>query len=435
MDLSRREFLTAMAAAGFYTPFATGRELEPTRNIQPGYSVLQGMTDENSAQFSIVLPKNKNWKFRVIGVFTNLQFMRELSSQIFTRDFSEFAVHKIFVDGLQLHQEYELQISTEKGEVVDRRIFKALDLSARSVRLALASCSVDHINREDVWYRVGEQRPDLFIFVGDSVYTDRVHLLYTRKPDPEQIWNRYVDTRNRVSFYFQKHLIPTLAIWDDHDYGGNNVGRSFRYRSETTQIFETFFAQDERPNLVPGPGVSRKFSAFNADFFLLDGRSFRDTSKRQDADFFGREQESWFFNNINPRATFILSGSVFYGAYTNKDSFEGQFQKSFERFVSGVKSSEALACLGSGDVHFSEVMKIESKQFGYESFELVSSSLHSGTFPGHQYRFRNERRLESTSSHNFVIFEGEFSDDRIFGSAASYSGGGQEYQIDVTARR
>jgi hypothetical protein len=94
-----------------------------------------------------------------------------------------------------------------------------------------------------------------------------------------------------------------------------------------------------------------------------------------------------------------------------------------------------LFAFGSGDVHFSEVMEIEAAELGYPTFEIVSSSIHSYTFPGHENRFSNPRRRASTSSHNFVIFEGIFGEDSIEGTVSAWSGGRRDFHTAVLAKR
>lgn len=433
---SRRQFLASLVGVGAFA-HASG-EMETDSFLfheqqKRGFSILQGLTDETTAQFSIVVPKNTQWMIEILD--STATPLGTLRVQSFERPFSDFAVYKVFAEGLRLGEAYKLRVLDPMKNVRDEREFRALDLSPRSVRLAFASCMCDHLHRDDVWAAFANQRPEMAFFIGDSVYGDRPGFFTVKKPDPAQLWNRYVATRNRVAFYFQQQLIPVLAIWDDHDFGGNNVCRSYPYKEDSKLIFETFFAQEERASTLLGPGISRRFSAFGADFMLMDGRTFRDAWGDPDPRMFGSSQEKWFFSAIQAKPTWILNGSVFYGAYTGKDSYEGQYSGDFKTFISKLKETEGLFCFGSGDVHFSEIMDVEAAQLGYKTFEMVSSSMHSYTFPGHHHRWYNPRRRVSTSAHNFTVFEGEFTAAGIDGVITSYSSSSQEFRTPVRVTR
>lgn len=447
MAWSRRGFLGLMfgAGAGALAQAAeVPRELMGARpesflfreKPKQGFSILQGMTDETSAQFSLLLPRQSEWKIEIADPGAEGATPAVSPVTVSMRDFSDFAVHKLKVEGLRLGRDYTLRVrEVPTGAIKDERTFGALDLSRRAVKLGFLSCACDHLHRDDIWERLESERPEMVFFLGDNVYGDLPRLITVRRADPRQLWERYVQTRNRVAFYFQKRLTPVLAIWDDHDFGGNNLSRENPYKDDARLIFETFFAQEDRAALIHGPGIARRFSAFGADFFLLDGRTYRDAGGQADSRMFGSTLEKWLFPNVQAKPTWLLNGSVFYGAYTGKDSFEGNYANDFARFIARLRETEGLFCFGSGDVHFSELMDIEKEQLGYPTFEMISSSVHSFTFPGHEWRWHNARRRTATSAHNFSIFEGEFAEDGLNGSITSYSSRAVEYRKDVSVRR
>jgi alkaline phosphatase D len=432
MAWSRREFMGMLFGAGAMFRFQ-GKAADPDslffdEEDKVGFSILQGMTDETSAQFSLVLPADNKW---TIEISPNLP----LSSQsIVTREYSAYVVYKIVVEGLQLGHSYMLRVLDEKGMIQDERQFQALDLDKADVKLSFASCANDHVNRDDIWHQFEKQNPDMIFFLGDSVYADQLSMIDILQADPQQLWNRFVETRNRVAFYFQKKLKPVLATWDDHDFGGNNANSTYMYKEESRQVFETFFAQAARPALLTGPGVAKRLSAFGADFFLFDDRTFRGEWNTPNSRMFGDAQETWFFDNVGAKPTWLMNGSVYYGAYTEKDSFEGQYSDDFVRWIERLKKTEGLFCFASGDVHFSEIMDIEAEQLGYPTFEMVSSSIHSFAFPGHQWRFSNPRRRHSCGSHNFTVFEGNFK-DAIEGRITAFTASNEAFSTEVSVSR
>jgi len=430
----RREFFAWMAAGTAALKSAYSFAAPGAAPVNAGFSVLQGMTDETSAQFSIVVPESVDVQFQVVPSKASVPLPSWLSGNS-GHPGSDRRVWRVSADGLQLGESYLLQIKDASGALLDEREFSALDLSPRKVKLGLVSCALDHLHRKDVWRQLEKQKPDLIFFLGDNVYCDRKTLgEKIDEPDPELIWQRYVATREKVAFYFQKRLTPVLAIWDDHDFGGNNAGVNYPFKRETTDIFRAFFPQDLRPSLESGPGIARKFSAFGADFFLLDGRSFRGEPKK-DEPMLGQEQEDWIFTTAGRRATLFLNGSVFFGAYGDFESFEGFHQPAFQNFLGRLRSSEALAGFVSGDVHFSELMDVEESVLGYKTFELVSSSIHSFTFPAHHERFHNPRRREADSNHNFLIFEAEFGADEMRGHVTCWGSSFDQFDGAVAVTR
>ncbi len=430
MRIRRREFLGWLAAAGAAakSSFSYAQSNPPTRS--GGLSILQGMTDEVSAQFSIVLPRAEEFTLEVVGGKT-ISLL-----QSYSRTTSEYLVRKFMVSDLEPGVDFTLKIFRANGELADERVFRALDISRSKAKIAFISCAMDHLHKAEVWDQLAGQNPDICFFLGDNVYADRKSLFEKVKDvDPVLLWNRYVETRNKVSFYFQKRLTPTLATWDDHDFGGNNVDKSYPHSAASKEIFETFFAQSSRPALAAGPGIARHFAAFGADFFLLDGRSFRDAPS-PGGRIFGEEQEAWLYGRLQPRPGILLSGSLFFGAYAEGlDSFEGEYQQNFAEFRERIRASGAIAAFASGDVHYSEIMNIEPEQLGYPTFELVSSSIHSLTFPGIHDRFTNPRRVHADSTPNFMLLEAEFSHSGIKGEAICWTGFGDQFRAGVEAFR
>lgn len=441
MAWNRREFLGLLAASGL----GARASADPSTEFYPnswlfkestkqGFSILQGMTDETTTQFSVVVLRASSWAAEIVrrdGVPAQI----EVESERVERQFSPYAVLKLKVYGLELGVDYVLRILDSSGGAHDERDFRTLDLSSAGARIAFVSCQLDLLHRDDIWKRLSERDPQMVMFVGDNVYADRTSFINKRPADEKQLWERYVLTRNRVAFYFQRKLTPVVATWDDHDYGADNAGKNYEYKDVSRVTFESFFAQSARPALVEGPGIAKKLSAFGADFFFLDGRSYRDEGQSEGALILGEEQENWLFSSIGAKPTWLINGSLFFGAYYSGESFEGNYTTNFKSFLKRLAGTAGTCCFVSGDVHFSEVMDIEPKILGYPTFEAVSSSMHSYTFPGHESRFSNPRRRITASAHNFVLFEGRCEGRSIAGELISQSAAREEFRTRVQVSR
>ncbi|MGE4133093.1 MAG: alkaline phosphatase D family protein [Bdellovibrionales bacterium] len=417
---SRRDFFAWTAATAAMAKSSVSFALDqipPASASNPGFSILQGYTDHESTYINVVAKASEVLEFSVQGGYwePRIQMVRT------DRASSENCVYQLWIRDLVLGQEYTFSIKGPSGNLLDQRTFAALDLGPRRVRLGFVSCAMDHLHRADIWQELNRARPDLIFFLGDNVYADRRSLAEkVTLVEPDFLWERYVQTRERVAFYYLPRLTPVLAIWDDHDFGGNNVNSTYPFKAESKEIFETFFPQPDAQFMETGPGIARRFSGFGAEFFLLDGRTFRSSPGSPSGTMFGQEQTTWLAGQLQPKPSWLMNGSLFYGAYGDFESFEGDFPDDFARFKTLLRRSGATPAFVSGDVHYSEVMRIESEQLGFESFELVSSSIHSMTFPGHHLRFNNPRRQVADSAHNFMIWEGEFTDQSIQGEVVSY---------------
>ena len=80
-------------------------------------------------------------------------------------------------------------------------------------RIAFGSCLGQDLP-QPIWARVLATRPDLFLFLGDNVYSDT--------DDPKLLRAAYAKLASQPGFQSRKKSVPILATWDDHDYGTND---------------------------------------------------------------------------------------------------------------------------------------------------------------------------------------------------------------------
>lgn len=422
--MDRRSFLrlSALAVSLLFAPIARAVRRGPL-------SILQGLTDEHSTQISIVVPEAESFSYQVIGGNGPPPVLQQ--SQISRQD-SAWAIDRLVITGLQAHQEYLLIVSDVSGAEIDKRSFYALDRSGQDARFAIVSCINDQMTADEEWKALIADRPDLLFMIGDTTYADQ--LGGNRKvADPAQLWQRHVETRNTVPFYFSSLLIPTLATWDDHDFGANDANRTYPYAKESRDIFLSFFPQDPSvsSSLLVGPGVSSMFQAFGQNFFLLDDRTYRTEVGAQEPSHWGLAQESWMTEiaKAHPVPSWFFNGSLFFGAYkAGGESVEGQHPESLKRLGKVLAELPQVCVLSSGDVHYSEIMKIEASWLGYSTLEVVSSSIQSIFFPDMDKYLDNPRRLDSMADHNYVLVESKATSLAELNISVSARGaGGKEF--------
>src|SRR5436190_18218787 len=77
-------------------------------------------------------------------------------------------------------------------------------------RIAFGSCA--HQDRpQPIWDAVVAARPDLFLFIGDTVYADTT--------DMDAMRATYARLAALPGYQKLLRTCPVLATWDDHDYG------------------------------------------------------------------------------------------------------------------------------------------------------------------------------------------------------------------------
>ena len=125
-----------------------------------------------------------------------------------------------------------------------------------------------------MWDTLRAQDFPAFVILGDNVYIDsprspetQRYCYYRRYSRPE--WRRFVAETS------------IFAIWDDHDFGTNESLSSSRIDDPPWKlgVWGVFVENFNNPYFGGGeeqPGVWHDFSIGDVDFFLLDGRYYRD---------------------------------------------------------------------------------------------------------------------------------------------------------------
>ncbi|MBC7467224.1 MAG: hypothetical protein H7256_14635 [Bdellovibrio sp.] len=413
MKFSRRNFigasLTATASAALMSSKASALTLFQNQNFAVGQfrgavPIMQGLATKSTSQFVILTDAAIKYGYAAIdskgGPYSLAITRRE------SRTFSKFAIEKILVTGLKTNTDYTLQvIDPNTGKPIDERLFKSLDTDLKNPKLMIASCMKDNKEeeREVMWDNVAEAKPDVVFLIGDTCYSDNGN-----DGSDAGYWRRYCETRSLLSHFRQKRLIPTLAVWDDHDFADNNADGTFAKKEMTKDLFKIFWDNEPQEGAITkGPGVAQLFNAFGQRFFMMDSRFYRSPRGSSNPVQWGEQQEDFLFENISKGAkpSWLMNGSQFFGGYLQKDAFEYWHSENLKSICQRLARIEAPVVFASGDVHFSEYMKIEPEILGYTTYEITSSSIHSTTIAGLHLRKKNPRRIDASSTHQFAIVQ------------------------------
>lgn len=259
---------------------------------------------------------------------------------------------------------------------------EALAACPNPFRLTFGSCALQE-NIQPIWKRIAEKSPDLFVGLGDNIYADTLN--------PLEMASKYA-TLGRISDYrLFREQFPTVATWDDHDYGANDAGREYPMKEESKRLFLDFFAEPWNTDRRKRDGVytSYLFGSWpnRIQIILLDLRWFRDTltigpngfyipSEDPQATLLGNEQWSWLETELEKDANVRIIGSSIQFA-SSEHGWEkwANFPREKQRLLKLVDEFDLQnVFVISGDMHFGELSS-ESTAEGRVIYDLTSSGL------------------------------------------------------------
>ena len=110
-----------------------------------------------------------------------------------------------------------------KTAVDRKKYFEETELSS----FAFGSCANNIHERQDIFERILEKKPQLFLWNGDAVYVDvKIGKLPGRfkMNSIENMREIYRVRKEDTAYSKVARNIPIIGTWDDHDYGLNNAG-------------------------------------------------------------------------------------------------------------------------------------------------------------------------------------------------------------------
>lgn len=401
MTIGRRNFLKVLASTVALASVATKKKDYSDVEFNPQLvSILLGPAFDGQAEFSIVHGKTGSVRYLV---YNGNQFIQEATYLATTKPYSNFRIDKFLFTDLPIDSTLTLRVYNN-DQLIDERLFSSVPSNRPNYNIGLASCMRAAQHEKNMWDSLETQKADLLLFLGDCAYVD----FELEEPvTPQLIWKKFVETRMVLQFYQWKRLVPVVAIWDDHDFGGNDSNSTFAFVNETQENFKSFFAQNlsESSFISAGPGISCKFQLGDQLFLMLDGRSFRLPSNTgQLNSFFGKEQEDWIFNSIKDFNGLIWmnNGTQWFNYKGYGESFRRDHTLNFNMFMEKLNHFSKPVIFTSGDVHFSEVCKTP-KLVNKSSVEITSSCMHSSTFFALPILSNSEGQIDATWRQNYVI--------------------------------
>jgi alkaline phosphatase D len=225
---------------------------------------------------------------------------------------------------------------------------------------------------QTIWRTIQSQKPDLFILMGDNIYSD------STEPDKQR--RMYLQFRADPYFRPFSASTPIYAIWDDHDYGKDNSDRTQPGKERSLKTFNEIWC-NPTSQALESPGTWTSFTVGCAEFFLLDVRYHRSPNKDPDSPektMLGTEQREWLVSSLaksNAVFKFPVSGSSWNCG--GLEAWNHRFAYEYDSILAQVaaKRIPGIILLG-GDQHFCKIgVRPRESWGGYDLHEWMAGQL------------------------------------------------------------
>ena len=225
------------------------------------------------------------------------------------------------------------------------------------MKIAVASCcKIQSTDPQPVWDLIRNETPDVLLLIGDNIYLD-----HDRHSDPDAL-GKELDDLYKLQLaepHFASLLAdlrarnaPVIAIYDDHDFLGNNrYGADYPpgLRDAARKAFTTAF----NPRMT-GNDVYSVARLGLVDIIVLDERFYRSSPSVSAWDrdaILGQAQWSWLEQTLgassNAKYTLIASSTTI---HTFGDESWEQYPGAFQR-LNKLLAHQVGKLVVSGDVH------------------------------------------------------------------------------------
>jgi alkaline phosphatase D len=234
-----------------------------------------------------------------------------------------------------------------------------------------------------IFETMAREKSSFMLWLGDA--------WYTREVDYYSGWGLwYRASHDRALPVLQNFwkAMPHFAIWDDHDYGPNDIGKNYVLKETSREIWKKYWCN---PSFGEnGQGTYTMTSWGDADFFLTDDRWWRSNDRMKDSvngfpnpekEMLGQQQMEWLKNSLlYSNATFkiIVVGSQVLNPVSPFDKW-WDFPAEYDELMNFLKEYKINGVVFlTGDRHHSEIIKVE-RPGTYPLFDITVSPLTSGT--------------------------------------------------------
>jgi alkaline phosphatase D len=273
-------------------------------------------------------------------------------------------------------------------------------------KIAVLGCHNQHEPAPSIPYFADSLRPDYSIWIGDNVYADT-------ETDPQHIQRQLEVLENKAGFKKLRETSKFMVTWDDHDYGLNNAGKSYKFKEQSKEIHRKFWRLErDVPTDRDGIYHARMEKLPNGktiQFLMVDIRYNKDEPGPK-ADILGENQWKWLEEELKKPADvrFFLSGiQVLLHKPTHWEAWV-RMGRSRKRLMNLLRSTGAENVIFvTGDQHYVEVLH-SPHNVKYKTFEIMAAGINKNERPGIPM---NRAMKADITIHSAPLIEVHWNDD------------------------
>ena len=288
--------------------------------------------------------------------------------------------------------EYEFSFSAgtkppdEFKMILDARFrLRTPPLYGESGRYTIAFGSCSHQEKfgehQPIWDAIVRKKPDCFLFIGDNIYLpNRLEEFPGKRDGVLKLYcDRYDHQRQMPEMQVLLRSTISFALWDDHDFGGNNSDRTWPWKGVAFEALNLYFPNNY--GLPDAKGCFYRFAWGDIDVFMTDDRTFRDPNDDPNRrTFLGEKQLAWLKDGLaQSKASFklIVCGNQILADTHPHESWGVQFRPERDAFLDWLWEKKITGVIFlSGDRHFAELTRKRApKGRGGDLWDLTSSPL------------------------------------------------------------
>ena len=287
-------------------------------------------------------------------------------------------------------------------------LFSNLFFSEVELKIGLGSCN-DQRQPTPAWTALENEGLDTFFFLGDNVYGDV----------PSGELQNLKESYDLFSTAMPSWLKETekLFIWDDHDYGLNDGGGSYKYKIESQKLFNDFWnvpTDDIRRNREGVYFSTQKQISDKSILIIgLDTRYFRsDLTKaanayvvndKPEATVLGNDQWKWLKEELKkPHDILILATSIQLLATEHRFEKWSNFPNERAKILSLLNQLNSTVLVISGDRHRGGIYK------SGKIVELTASALNKGIPPIPETDTLLQGKTHTVNNYGIVEFSNSY---------------------------
>ncbi|MEW6991929.1 alkaline phosphatase D family protein [Colwelliaceae bacterium 6441] len=243
---------------------------------------------------------------------------------------------------------------------------------------------------------INNEEADLFIFLGDNIYGDTENM--------EELALKYQRLGNNPDIKALRSTTPTIAIWDDHDFGENDAGAEYVHKEQSRKLMLDFWQEPkDSPRYRQKKGIYTSYMygaaqqsvhiimpdlRWNRSPLVNVGISEYQTKRKAKkmgpyspsvdpkASMLGEVQWQWLEEELQKPAKIkiIASSLQLLPEFTGWESW-ANFPQDRNRLLALIKKHRVNGVIIiSGDTHWGEISRV-NENLDYPLWEVTSSGL------------------------------------------------------------